>query len=112
VTGARRAATDEFSNEAMRAMNQGQSWLDANTFKRGFHMNYRVLPFVANVAAAGADAAVATQLQDLCQKQASDGFEFVGLESVETWVAGSNGCFGFNKQPADHRSYSVAVFRK
>jgi hypothetical protein len=75
-------------------------------------MQYRVLPFVANVSASGGASEVAQLLQGLCQQQAADGFEFFGLESVETVIAGSNGCFGFGSKPSVLTSYSVAVFRK
>lgn len=75
-------------------------------------MQYRVLPFVANVASTGGAPEVAQLLQSLCQQQAAEGFEFFGLESVETVIAGNNGCFGFNSKPAQLTSYSVAVFRK
>ena len=40
------------------------------------------------------------------------GWEYVGLESVETYVAGNAGCLGLGATPAQVVSYSMAVFKK
>jgi hypothetical protein len=52
------------------------------------------------------------QLEQLIQTWAESGWEYVRLESVETFVAGNNGCFGFGATPGRMTSYSMVVFRK
>lgn len=75
-------------------------------------MQYKVVSFVANLSAKEGSNAAAVQLQLLCNEQAMQGWEFIGLESVDTFIAGSNGCFGFGATPAVRTSFSMAVFKK
>lgn len=75
-------------------------------------MQYRVVPFAASVSAGSSSSTAAAQLEALCQEQARDGFEFVSLETIETHVAGSGGCFGVGAKPPFTSAVSVAVFRK
>jgi len=75
-------------------------------------MQYRVLPFTANVASGSSSSTAAAQLEALCQEQARDGFEFQTLETIETHVAGTGGCFGLGAKPPFTSAVSVAVFRK
>ena len=73
---------------------------------------YRVVPFVASVGQVeGADQA-AVQLQDLITGHASEGWEYVRMESVDTHIEGSAGCFGFGATPGRLVSYSMVVFRR
>lgn len=72
----------------------------------------RCVPFKASIGnAEGADAA-ASQLQSLIASQASAGWDYVRLEQVDTFVAGSKGCFGFGATPGVNTSIAMAVFRK
>jgi hypothetical protein len=75
-------------------------------------MNYKVIPFQAQISQAGGSNDVAAQLEALICNEAASGWEYVRLETVETNVAGSNGCFGFGATPSRITSYSVAVFQK
>lgn len=73
---------------------------------------YKVVPFVAVIAHTQGATSAASQLQDLIQGFSEHGWEYVRLESVETFVAGDNGCFGFGATPPRTTVYSMAVFRK
>jgi hypothetical protein len=75
-------------------------------------MKYKVVPFQAQISNTGGATDVASQLEALIGGQASSGWEYVRLETVETYVAGTNGCFGMGAKPAAMTSYSVAVFRQ
>jgi hypothetical protein len=74
--------------------------------------NYRVVPFVASVGMNEGAAQAATQLEALIKSWGDNGWEYVRLESVETYVAGSAGCFGLGATPARFVSYSMAVFKQ
>lgn len=75
-------------------------------------MQYKVVPFVASVGTQEGSAAAAGQLEELINEMAGQGWEYVSLESVETYVAGSKGCFGIGATPGVATSFSMAVFRK
>lgn len=75
---------------------------------------YKVVPFVASISHTEKAKAVkaSSQLQDLITQFAKDGWEYVRLESLETYVAGDNGCFGFGATPSKSTSISMIVFKK
>jgi hypothetical protein len=76
-------------------------------------MQYKVIPFVAAVAARdNATAGAAAQLEALVSQMAADGWVYVRLEQVETHIAGTSGCFGLGATPAQSISLSMAVFQK
>lgn len=73
---------------------------------------YKVVPFVASITQKdGADKAAA-QLQQLANSMSKDGWTYLRLESVETYVAAGSGCFGIGATPPRTISISMAVFRK
>jgi hypothetical protein len=73
---------------------------------------YKVVPFVAAINLQEGSQHVAAQLEQLIQTWAQSGWEYVRLESVATYVAGSNGCFGLGATPGRMTSYSMVVFQK
>jgi hypothetical protein len=73
---------------------------------------YKVVPFVASIGINEGSQQAAAQLEGLVQSLAQEGWEYVRLESVATYVAGNNGCFGLGATPARMTSHSMAVFRK
>jgi hypothetical protein len=75
-------------------------------------MQYRVIPFTANIANNEGAGAAATQLQALIAQNATEGWEYVRLEQVETHIAGTSGCFGLGAVPPRMLSVSMAVFRR
>lgn len=73
---------------------------------------YRVVPFNASINMnSGADAA-ASQLEQLIVQMAQQGFEYLRMENIPTFVAGSSGCFGFGAVPATSRDFPVVIFRQ
>lgn len=75
-------------------------------------MEYRVLPFNANLKRDDSANGAAVQLQQLIDEQKREGFEFVRLEDITTNVEGTNGCLGFGAKPGFTVTVSVAVFKK
>jgi hypothetical protein len=73
---------------------------------------YKVVPFIAAINSLEGSPQVATQLEQLVQTWAENGWEYVRLESVATYVAGSSGCFGLGATPGRMTSYSMVVFRR
>ena len=65
-------------------------------------MNYTVVPFTANIVRGQGATEAADQLSQMINHYASQGLEYVRLESVETIVTtpGVAGCFGFGGTPA------------
>jgi hypothetical protein len=75
-------------------------------------MQYKVIPFSASVGRGGNSGSVASQLQNEIESHAADGWQYQRMESVETYVAGSNGCFGIGAQPGTNTFIKVLVFSK
>ena len=75
-------------------------------------MQYKVVPFVANVSNTQGASAAASQLENLIASHTADGWEYMRLENVETSIAGSSGCFGIGATPGMNTSYSMVIFRK
>ena len=73
---------------------------------------YKVVPFVASVGMLEGSQQAAAQLEALVHQYAQEGWEYVRLESVVTFIAGNNGCFGLGATPSRTTSFSMAVFRK
>lgn len=75
-------------------------------------MEYKVVPFNANVKQDDAADKSAAQLQALIERYVAEGYEFVSMGSIETNVAGTSGCLGIGAKPAYNTAVAVAVFRK
>lgn len=77
-------------------------------------MEYKVVPFVASISHTEKNKAfvASTQLQALITEFAEEGWEYVRLESLETYIAGADGCFGFGATPPRTTSISMIVFKK
>lgn len=73
---------------------------------------YRVVPFVASVGTNEGSSQAAGQLEALIKSWADQGWEYVRLESVETYVAGTAGCLGIGATSTQMVSYSMAVFKQ
>lgn len=74
-------------------------------------MRYKTVAFRANISVNGGATDVASQLATLISAEATNGWDYVRLETVETFVAGDNGCFGLGATQPRMTSHSVAVFR-
>lgn len=76
-------------------------------------MKYKVVPFVASIDSKnGTSDHAANQLETLINHYASDGWAYVRLESVTTYVGADNGCFGFGGKPGYTTTRQMIVFSK
>lgn len=76
-------------------------------------MEYKVVPFVASIDhKKGNSGHVAQQLEQLITENSSDGWNYIRLESVSTFVSPDNGCFGFGGKPGYTTSRQMIVFSK
>lgn len=76
-------------------------------------MEYKVVPFVATASQHNLSSSkIAQQLDDLIQDQNIQGWKYVRLESVSTFVQPIDGCFGVGGKPGYMTSYQMAVFAK
>lgn len=76
-------------------------------------MDYKVIPFTASIdPIKGNTSHVATQLETLIKDNALNGWEYVGLESVTTFVQPQVGCFGLQSKPGFTTHNQMVVFKK
>jgi len=76
-------------------------------------MEYKVVPFTATLNQQKETTKnVADQLQGLISKYNDQGWEYVRLESVSTYVQPESGCFGLGGKPGHMASYQMIVFCK
>ena len=76
-------------------------------------MEYKVVPFVATLdQKKETTSVVANQLEDLITNFTSEGWIYVRLESVSTYVQPDPGCFGAGAKPGYLASYQMVVFSK
>lgn len=77
-------------------------------------MEYKVVPFVATANQQNMSSSIiAQQLENLILAQSADGWKYLRLESVSTYIQPVEGCFGIGQQkPGYMTSYQVAVFTK
>lgn len=75
-------------------------------------MEYKVIPFTAMITRDDSSQSVAAQMQRTIDSNVSEGWEYLRMDSVQTSVAGTSGCFGLGAQPGYNTSYNVLVFRK
>lgn len=76
-------------------------------------MEYKVVPFIATLnQQKETSSAIANQLEKLIAQHTADGWAYVRLESVSTYVQPHDGCFGVGAKPGHMASYQMAVFSK
>lgn len=77
-------------------------------------MEYKVVPFVATANQQNMSSAIiAQQLENLIRVHSENGWKYLRLESVSTYIQPVEGCFGIGQQkPGYMTSYKVAVFAK
>ena len=75
-------------------------------------MEYKVVPFVANIQSQQGSQSVSEQLESVISANASEGWVYIRMENVETFIAGTAGCFGYGAQPSRMTTYSMIVFKK
>lgn len=75
-------------------------------------MEYKVIPFVASIQNNGNSKQSAQQLEDIIKAQSNEGWKYIRLESVSTFVQPESGCFGFGGKPGFSTSHQMVVFSK
>jgi hypothetical protein len=76
-------------------------------------MDHKVIPFVATANQQNMSPTnIAQQLENLIQVQNDEGWRYVRLESVSTFIQPVDGCFGIGTKPGYMTSYQMAVFTK
>ena len=75
-------------------------------------MTYKVVPFNAAVSNTQDGSHVVSQIEGIIASHASDGWEYVGVHQLQTFKAGSSGCFGLGAQPPTTITTEFIVFRK
>ncbi|SFA43144.1 hypothetical protein SAMN04488511_103266 [Pedobacter suwonensis] len=76
-------------------------------------MEYKVVPFTATLNQKNeTTTAVASQLENLIKQFTNQGWEYIRLESVSTYVQPDPGCFGLGAKPGYLASYQMVVFIK
>ncbi|AQX06809.1 hypothetical protein ATB99_10575 [Elizabethkingia meningoseptica] len=74
---------------------------------------YKVVPFIATLNQQKQTVKViAEQLEDLIKIYTNQGWKYIRLESVSTYVQPDNGCFGIGGKPGFMASYQMVVFSK
>jgi len=76
-------------------------------------MEYKVVPFIATLNQQKETSnAVATQLEKLIIQATVQGWEYVRLESVSTYIQPDSGCFGIGASQGYMASYQMVVFSR
>lgn len=76
-------------------------------------MQYIVVPFVASINPKNGNSNhVAQQLQELIDNYNSQGWNYIRLESVTTYVTPNAGCFGIGATQGYNTYKQMAVFSK
>jgi hypothetical protein len=76
-------------------------------------MEYKVVPFTATMdQKKETSGVVAEQLGKLIERYSKQGWKYVKLEGVSTYVQPDSGCFGIGAKPGYLASYQMVVFSK
>jgi len=85
-------------------------------------MEYKVMPFHADIMKGEGAGRAAKQLEQLINSNAKEGWTYVGLETLVTFVTtpavpGKSGCLGFGSTPGiphktERTEVYIAVFSK
>lgn len=75
-------------------------------------MEYMVRSISPSLTEAGDKTIVANQIQEVIQKFTDEGWEYVGIEHLSTYVHGSKGCFGFGATPGRNITVQLIIFRR
>lgn len=75
-------------------------------------MEYKVIPFNAVVRENNGAVLAAKQLQQLIDEMNADGWEYVEMVNIDTFVQGNDGCLGIGATPSYNVSVAAVVFRR
>lgn len=74
--------------------------------------NSIVIPFRAQISSSGNIEELASQLQSVIDRYESSGYTYVRMEQVDTYIAGSSGCFGIGATPQRTTTFHLLIFHK
>ena len=76
-------------------------------------MEYKVVPFVASINQnKGKSSDVADQLENIINKAQEQGWKYMRIESVSTYVLPDSGCFGIGGRQGYTTTRQMIVFSK
>ncbi|WP_299436263.1 hypothetical protein [uncultured Maribacter sp.] len=76
-------------------------------------MEYKVIPFVASIdSKKGNSTQVAYQLEEIIKHHSNQGWKYIRLESVSTFVHPDSGCFGLGAKPGYTTTRQMIVFQR
>lgn len=73
---------------------------------------YKVIPYHPEMPPKGWGQQVATVVEETIKHEHANGWEFVQLQELTTFVPGNSGCFGFGATPSSHVSMCVLIFKR
>ena len=73
---------------------------------------FKAVPFIAKITRNDNSEKVAEQIQNLIDENSENGWNYLRLESVQTYIAADNGCFGIGAQPATTTTFRVIIFER
>lgn len=75
-------------------------------------MTYKVVPFSAALSNTEDASHLAAQLESIISSYVLEGWDYVGVHQLQTFKAGSSGCFGLGATPPTTVAIEFIVFRK
>jgi hypothetical protein len=99
--------------DRLNVTSTGSDSLIINRYQKKENMQYKVVPFIATINQQKETTnAVANQLESLISQYTTEGWTYIRLESVSTYVQPNMGCFGIGGKPGYTTSYQMVVFSK
>ncbi|MSU63553.1 MAG: hypothetical protein EXS31_14345 [Pedosphaera sp.] len=75
-------------------------------------MKYKVVPFSAAVSNKQDASHVESEIENIISRESAAGWEYMNVTQLQTFKAGSNGCFGLGATPATTMTTEFIVFRQ
>lgn len=76
-------------------------------------MEYKVVPFIASIDSKnGTSNHVADQLETIIKSYNAQGWEYMGLGSVTTYIQPETGCFGIKAKSGYTTANQMIVFKR
>lgn len=75
-------------------------------------MEYKVVSIVPVQKEKETGVQVAQDLENTIKQHSRDGWAYVRVENLKTWVNPAGGCFGFGQTPGYYAERQMIVFKK
>jgi hypothetical protein len=75
-------------------------------------MKYKVVPFSAAISNTQDASHIASQVESIISREAAAGWEYINVTQLQTFKAGSSGCFGLGATPPITITTEFVVFRQ